>query len=166
MSKKPPTPADNHDAATVASLGLSLMSPQKSSIKQYADRLRGLEVGGGIIRGAGTGTSDSIPAKIRETGEPIKVSNQERIVSADQDAFLNTIAQGAGYKSLDAMFADFGMPAGPTIKGGKRAAASGMAPEDDQRTAAAIAAPPMDSRRRRSRSNNPTHKGEQHERSK
>lgn len=143
MSKKPPTPAETEgDGAAMARLGLALPFPQKSSIKQYADRLRGLEVDGGIISGPGTATSDSIPAAIRETGEPIKVSNRERIVSADQDAFLNTIAQGAGYKSLDAMFADFGMPAGPTVKGGKRAAADGMAPEDDQRTAAAIQAPP------------------------
>lgn len=43
---------------------------------------------GGQIVGPGTGTSDSIPAVVADTGEPIKVSNQEYIVPADVVAKL------------------------------------------------------------------------------
>lgn len=90
---------------------------------------------GGKIAGPGTAKSDSIPAKIRESGEPIKVSTGERIVSAEQDAFLESVAQSAGYESLDQMLEDgTGKPVGPTIKAGKRAAATGMAPETDPDT--------------------------------
>ena len=110
---------------------------------------------GGIIVGPGTAKSDSIPATVRETGEEIRVSTGERVVSAEQGKFLETVAKNAGYGSLDAMLEDgTGKPVGPTIKAGKRAAADGLAPEldpfayrgqkpeDPQRVAAAIAAPP------------------------
>jgi hypothetical protein len=43
---------------------------------------------GGQIIGPGTGTSDSVPAVVADTGEPIKVSNQEYIVPADVVAKL------------------------------------------------------------------------------
>lgn len=90
---------------------------------------------GGKIAGPGTTTSDSVPAVVRETGEPIKVSTCERIVSAEQDKFLDGIAKAAGYESLDAMLEDgTGKPVGPVVKGGKRAAADGMAPETDPDT--------------------------------
>lgn len=90
---------------------------------------------GGIIKGPGSAKSDSIPATVRETGEGIRVSNGERIVSKEQDAFLQTVAKNAGYESLDAMLEDgTGKPVGPTIKAGKRAAADGMAPETDPDT--------------------------------
>jgi len=110
---------------------------------------------GGIIVGPGTANSDSIPATVRETGEEIRVSTGERVVSAEQGKFLESVAKNAGYGSLDAMLEDgTGKPVGPTIKAGKRAAADGLAPEldpfayrgqkpeDPQRVAAAIAAPP------------------------
>lgn len=113
----------------------------------------GLSAGfGGKIDGPGTPTSDSIPASVRETGEAIRVSTQERILSKSQDAFLEEIAQASGFESLNAMLeAGTGQQVGPTIKADKRAAATGMAPEPDQppqalgidsRIAAAIAAPP------------------------
>jgi len=87
---------------------------------------------GGKIKGPGTPTSDSIPATVRETGEPIKVSTGERIVSQAQGVFLEGVAKAAGYESLDAMLEDgTGRPVGPTLKAGKRAAANGMAPELD-----------------------------------
>ncbi|MDY0012847.1 MAG: hypothetical protein RBS40_08155 [Rhodocyclaceae bacterium] len=87
---------------------------------------------GGKIKGPGTPKSDSIPAKVKETGEHIRVSTGERILSSEQDAFLGQVAKSAGYDSLDAMLEDgTGQPVGPTIKAGQRAAASGMAPEDD-----------------------------------
>ncbi|WP_374343950.1 hypothetical protein [Azonexus sp.] len=87
---------------------------------------------GGKISGPGTPKSDSVRATIRETGEGIRVSNGERIVSAEQDKFLEDIAKAAGYESLDAMLEDgTGKPVGPTIKAGKRAAADGLAPELD-----------------------------------
>lgn len=104
------------------------------AIAAYAAKLRGLDLppAGGRISGPGTSRSDSVPAKIKENGEPIKVSNRERVVSAEQRKLLNTVAQGAGYETLDAMFEDLGMPIGPAIKGGKRAAADGMPPEQDK----------------------------------
>lgn len=90
---------------------------------------------GGKIKGPGTAKSDSIPASVRETGEGIRVSNKERIVSADQDKFLEGIAKAAGYESLDAMLEDgTGKPVGPTIKAGKVAAEDGLAPATDPDT--------------------------------
>lgn len=90
---------------------------------------------GGKISGPGTAKSDSIPAAVRQTGEQISVSNGERIVSAEQDKFLEGVAIAAGYENLDAMLKDgTGMPVGPTIKAGKRAAADGMAPDTDPDT--------------------------------
>lgn len=87
---------------------------------------------GGKIQGPGTPKSDSIPATVRETGEGIAVSTRERILSVEQDAFLDGVARAAGYKGLDAMLEDgTGKPVGPTIKAGKRAAADGMAPDQD-----------------------------------
>lgn len=86
---------------------------------------------GGKIEGPGTPTSDSIPAQVKETGENILVSNQERIVSAEQDIILERIAEMLGFESVDAMFEQLtGKPVGPTIKRHRRAAASGMGPYD------------------------------------
>lgn len=88
---------------------------------------------GGMIKGPGTPTSDSIPAKVMDTGEPIRVATGERIVSAKQDAFLEKIAMDMGFKTVDAMFeAGTGEPVGPTVQYGKgeRGAAGGAAPDD------------------------------------
>lgn len=99
--------------------------------QQQIDKAAGYAEGG-IIRGPGTAKSDSIPATVRETGEEIRVGNGERIVSKEQDAFLQAVAKNAGYESLDAMLEDgTGKPVGPTIKAGKRAAADGLSPELD-----------------------------------
>lgn len=82
--------------------------------------------GGGLIKGIGTPTSDSIDGQVEETGEPIKVSTGERIVSAAQDKLLQRLAKAMGYKDVDAFFeAGTGKPVGPTIKGGKRGLAEG-----------------------------------------
>lgn len=81
---------------------------------------------GGLIEGIGTPTSDSIPAKVQETGEDIAVSTKERIVSHEQDKLLQRLAKAMGFDSVDAFFeAGTGKPVGPTIKGGKRAHAGG-----------------------------------------
>lgn len=102
-------------------------------IKAHAD-------GGKVktINGPGTSTSDSIPAKVKETGEKILVSNGERILSKKQDKLLSRIAQMLGYESTDALLeSGTGRPVGPTMKGGKRAAGLGANgewipdPEDD-----------------------------------
>lgn len=94
---------------------------------------QGITVGmGGKIEGKGSPTSDSIPATVRETGEQIRVSTQERILSKAQDAFLEEIAQASGFDSLNALLqAGTGQPVGPTLKAGKRAAATGIEPELD-----------------------------------
>lgn len=87
---------------------------------------------GGKIKGPGTPTSDSIGGVVKETGEPIKVSTEERIVSNKQEQALMRIAEMLGFESVDAMFESMtGEPVGPTISGGKLAAATGMSPEDD-----------------------------------
>lgn len=122
--------------------------------QQQIDKAAGF-ANGGKISGPGTAKSDSISATIRETGEGIRVSDKERIVSAEQDQFLEGVAKAAGYESLDAMLEDgTGKPVGPVVKGGKRAAADGKAPDDrdpfayrgapvsNPRVEAAIAAPP------------------------
>ena len=107
--------------------------------KQQIDEASGYACGGkikahangGKISGPGTPTSDSIPAKVNETGEPIVVSTDERILSSAQDAFLEKIAQDLGFPDLDAMLeAGTGKPVGPTIKAGKKAAATGLQPEN------------------------------------
>lgn len=84
---------------------------------------------GGKIQGPGTPTSDSIPAKVSDTGEPILVSTQERILSKAQDDLLLRIAQALGFSTVEALLeSGTGQPVGPTIKGGKQAAALGGKP--------------------------------------
>lgn len=102
--------------------------------KEAIDKAAGF-TNGGKISGPGTPTSDSIPAKIQETGEGILVSNRERIVSADQEQALQNLARGQGFESLDSMLEQMtGKPVGPTIKSTKRAAADGLSPETDPDT--------------------------------
>lgn len=105
--------------------------------KQQIDEAAGYACGGkikahangGKISGPGTPTSDSIPAQVSETGEPIAVSTNERILSKDQDAFMEKLAQDLGFQNLDAMLeAGTGKPVGPTIKAGEKGAQNGMAP--------------------------------------
>lgn len=92
---------------------------------------------GGKIKGPGTATSDSIPA-VTGSGQSIRVANGERIVSVEQDKALERIAELLNYESVDAMFeALTGKPVGPTVKGGRIAAAAGMAPEDQYGQASA-----------------------------
>lgn len=102
--------------------------------QQQIDKAAGY-ANGGKISGPGTPTSDSIPAKIRETGEDILVSNRERIISADQEKALQHIAQAQGFDSVDSMLERMtGKPVGPTIKSTTRAAADGLSPETDPDT--------------------------------
>jgi hypothetical protein len=87
---------------------------------------------GGMIDGPGTPTSDSIPAKVKETGEDIAVSTKERILSDKQNMLVQGIALGMGFKSTDEMLeAGTGEPVGPTMKGGMAAAATGAKPKDE-----------------------------------
>src|SRR5574338_74165 len=86
---------------------------------------------GGKIQGPGTPTSDSIQANVEETGEPIQVSTGERLLYKAQDGYLSAMAKKMGFNSLDAMLEHgTGQPVGPTVKGGKRAAATGMSPDE------------------------------------
>jgi len=95
---------------------------------------------GGLIKGPGTSTSDSIPAKVKDTGENILVSTEERILSKEQDALLGKIAQMMGFESVDQLLeSGTGKPVGPTIKGGKRAAEDGLSPWYMKDPATAIA---------------------------
>lgn len=54
---------------------------------QVSDHQGGVDAnqdgGGGLLHGPGTGTSDSIQAINRDTGQPVMVSNGEYIISAD-----------------------------------------------------------------------------------
>jgi len=109
-------------------------APQKKpapQIQQVNPLASGLGfANGGKISGPGTPKSDSIPAKVRETGEPIKVSTDERIISIEQEAALQRIAEAMGFESVDAMLESLtGKPVGPTITAdGTPGAADGMAP--------------------------------------
>ena len=86
---------------------------------------------GGKISGPGTPTSDSIPAVVHETGEPIKVSTNERILSYAQDQLMEGVAKKLGFSSLDKMLeAGTGKPVGPEVKSGVKAAANGAGPGD------------------------------------
>lgn len=119
-----PQPAPQTQQPQGISSGLGIVGLLKNRGAQI-DKSAGY-ANGGKIKGIGTPTSDSIPAKVQETGEQIKVSTTERILSADQDAMLESMARKSGFDSLDAMLeAGTGKPVGPTIKGGKKAAAGG-----------------------------------------
>lgn len=101
--------------------------------KEQIDKASGY-ANGGKIKGPGTPTSDSIDASVKQTGEPIKVSTDERILSKAQDVELSKIASDLGFPSLDAWLETMtGKPVGPTMKGGKRAAGLGQAPKDIKR---------------------------------
>lgn len=105
--------------------------------QQQIDKASGYACGGKVkahadggkvktIKGPGTSTSDSIPAKVKETGEQILVSNGERILSKKQDKLLDKIAKMLGYETTDDLLASgTGRPVGPTMKDGKKAAALG-----------------------------------------
>lgn len=104
-----------------------LLGGRKAQIDKAVDGYQG----GGKIQGPGTSTSDSIPATVSDTGEDIRVSTGERILSEKQDALLSRIAKLLGFPDLDAMLeAGTGQPVGPTMKQGEKAAAKGAAPED------------------------------------
>ena len=122
--------ADNY-AAEAAKLEAEQLAAAKARFTQPKKKGFFGFANGGKIQGPGTPTSDSIAARVRQTGEPIQVSTGERIVSAAQEKVLQKIASGLGFDSLDALLeAGTGKPVGPTIKGGKLAAASGMSVAD------------------------------------
>lgn len=126
------TPAPAQPAPTIASAA-NVLKNRRQQIDEASGYACGGKIkahaNGGKISGPGTPTSDSIPAKVNETGEPIAVSTDERILSSAQDAFLEKIAQDLGFPDLDAMLeAGTGKPVGPTIKAGEKGAQNGMAP--------------------------------------
>lgn len=113
------------DAANHRSL-LRHRQKQNAEITQNVARL------GGKIKGPGTPTSDSIPAKVPESGESILVSTDERILSKKQDDLLLRIAKAMGFETVDQLLeAGTGEPVGPTMRRGKAAAATGMAPTEE-----------------------------------
>lgn len=125
-----PTPQPK-PAGSLIQKAANLFSNRTKQIDQAAGYSRGGKPGaqGFKITGPGTATSDSIPAQT-EAGENIRVANGERVVSVAQDEALERIAEMLGYASVDAMFAEMtGKPVGPTIKGGKLAAAQGYKDE-------------------------------------
>lgn len=147
-----PQPAPQQPAPQPATVQQQAPQPQQRGIggilgivggrQQQIDKASGFR-NGGKIQGPGTPTSDSIPAKVNETGEGIAVSTDERILSADQDAMLEAMARKSGFDSLDAMLeAGTGKPVGPTIKAGKRAAADGLSPYEEQKRIQAFGATP------------------------
>lgn len=126
VAQPAPQPAPAQNTGGIGRL-IGLLKGRKDQIDKAAGY-----AGGGKIKGPGTPTSDSIPAQVQQTGEPIKVSTDERIVSAAQDALLQKLAKDLGFPSLDAMLeAGTGQPVGPTIKSGSTAAAFGATTEDD-----------------------------------
>lgn len=129
VAQQPAAPKPAQTANTLQGI-MGILGGRKAAI----DKAAGF-ANGGKISGPGTPTSDSIPAKVRETGEGILVSNRERIVSADQERVLQHIAQAQGFESVDSMLEQMtGKPVGPTIKSTTRAAADGLSPETDPDT--------------------------------
>lgn len=125
-----PTPQPR-PAGSLIQKAAGLFGNRNKQIDQAAGYNQGGKPGaqGFKITGPGTATSDSIPAQT-ESGENIRVANGERVVSVAQDEALERIAEMLGYASVDAMFAEMtGKPVGPTIKGGKLAAAQGYKDE-------------------------------------
>lgn len=115
---------DNYSDAAHESVAKANREADNSTYRETRGAAR--YANGGLIEGIGTPTSDSIPARVRETGEDIAVSTKERIVSHEQDKLLQRLAKAMGFDSVDAFFeAGTGKPVGPTIKGGKRAAENG-----------------------------------------
>jgi len=104
--------ANREEAAGLAGGG-AIKGP-KGAIRDMAKKK---SADGAKLEGPGTPTSDSIPAEVVDTGEPIKVATGERIVSKKQDAFLLQQAKAAGFDSIDAWLeAGTGLPVGPTLK--------------------------------------------------
>ena len=129
----PPTQQPAKAPASGGMLGgvVSLLKGRKEQI----DKAAGFR-NGGKIKGPGSPTSDSIAAQVKQTGEPIAVSTDERILSKAQDAALEQLAMAQGFESLDAMLeAMTGQPVGPTISAEGKKAATGMAPEQNPLTA-------------------------------
>jgi len=125
-----PAPAPPPEKKGLLGSAMDLFGNRKKQIDQAAGYACGGKIKahaqGGKIVGPGTSTSDSIPAQVAQTGEPILVSNNERIVSAKQDAILQRIAEMLGFESVDQMFAQLtGEPVGPTMKDGVPALAGG-----------------------------------------
>lgn len=129
-----PQPAPTPQPAATGQGILGIIGNRGKQIDKAAGYAYGGKPEGGIIKGIGTPTSDSIDAGVRETGEQIKVSTDERILSKAQDKLLEGLAKKIGYESLDAYLeAGTGKPVGPTIKDGKAAAEDGMSPEERDR---------------------------------
>lgn len=121
-----PSPQPAPQPQGIASGIVGIFKGRQNQLDQQERKAVGYS-NGGKIQGPGTPTSDSIPAKVNETGEEIRVSNGERIVSAAQGALLEALARKSGFESLDALLeAGTGKPVGPTIKGGKMAAEDGL----------------------------------------
>ena len=125
LSDQQPAPQPAPQTRGIASGISGVLGGRQQQLDQQERKALGYS-SGGKIHGPGTPTSDSIPATVKETGEGIAVSTTERILSAAQDAMLEDMARKSGFESLDAMLeAGTGKPVGPTIKGGKKAAAGG-----------------------------------------
>lgn len=126
-----PQPAPQPQPRGLLDSAMGILGNRKAQIDKAVNGY----ANGGKIAGPGTPTSDSIPAKIRESGEGILVSNRERIVSADQEKALQHLAQTQGFESVDSMLEQMtGKPVGPTIRSTTRAAADGLSPETDPDT--------------------------------
>ena len=124
VAQPAPQPAPQQSSKGLIGDALNLFGNRQKQI----DKASGY-ANGGLIKGIGTPTSDSIDAQVNETGEPIKVSTKERIVSHEQDKLLQRLAKAMGFDSVDAFFeAGTGKPVGPTIKGGKMAHSEGGKP--------------------------------------
>ena len=119
-----PQPEQKQNSKGLIGDALNLFGNRQKQIDKAAGYANG-----GLIQGIGSPTSDSIDAQVNETGEPIKVSTKERIVSHEQDKLLQRLAKAMGFESVDAFFeAGTGKPVGPTIKGGKMAHSEGGKP--------------------------------------
>ena len=72
--------------------GNGMFSGAQSGDVGFADggKIAGPQGGGGKVKGPGTGTSDQVPARNGDTGQPIRLSNGEYVLSADTVKALGT----------------------------------------------------------------------------
>ena len=91
-------------------LGKFLAMYGEDALRDLVQKVEDGEIGGpaaedgeGMVRGAGDGMDDRVPARIHDTGEDVLLADSEYVVPADVVSHLGNGSSDAGAKQLDAM---------------------------------------------------------------
>lgn len=91
-------------------LGKFLAMYGEDALRDLVQKVEDGEIGGpaaedgeGMVRGAGDGMDDRVPAKIADSGEDVLLADSEYVVPADVVSHLGNGSSDAGAKQLDAM---------------------------------------------------------------